>query len=108
MDENEPLTLCVEEDSSDFWRYSGYYAYQWYKNGSPISGATEKAYHVESLTVYDGGTYYCVVSAGNEERTSPSFIVEVYGAALYPNPEYRYCGADGIVRTGYVDWSSIR
>lgn len=108
MDENEPLTLCVEEDSSDFWRYSGYYAYQWYKNGSPIPGATEKAYHVESLTVYDGGTYYCVVSAGNEERTSPSFIVEVYGAALYPNPEYRYCGADGIVRTGYVDWSSIR
>lgn len=103
MDETVPLTLCVEEDASPFWRYSGRYAYQWYKNGSLIPGATEKTYHVDSLTVYDGGTYYCVISAGNEEKTSPSFIVEVFRQPA-PDGTYQYCGADGIVRTGYKDW----
>lgn len=104
MDEGVSLTLYVEKDSSLFWRRSTLYRYQWYKNGSPIPGATEETYHVERLTVYDGGTYYCVVSAADEERTCPPIVVEVYGPAYAPDWSYQYCGADGIVRTRYADW----
>lgn len=54
--------------------------YQWYRDGSPVSGATQATLHFPSLRKMRGtiGRYYCVVSVGNEERISPSFFVLVY------------------------------
>lgn len=99
-DENESLTLFAGAMTSA----GGECIYQWYKNGRLIKGATRATYYVASLTVPEGGTYYCVASAGNMQRISPSFIVEVSGAAWLPSHTYLYCGADGIVRTGYINW----
>ncbi len=36
--------------------------YQWYKGGTPISGATNNTYTLSSLTVSDAANYYCKVS----------------------------------------------
>ncbi len=37
----------------------GYVAYQWYKDGAPIAGATSSGYSVMNATQADAGSYYC-------------------------------------------------
>lgn len=37
-------------------------SYQWYKNGTAISGATSASYTVSSATAGDAGSYYCELS----------------------------------------------
>ncbi|QTE21635.1 leucine-rich repeat domain-containing protein [Polaribacter cellanae] len=75
--------------------------YQWYKNGSPISGATNKEYIITNATQQDAGYYFCLVS--NPVITGLNIETEritlTYDAALsvdddtfsksfklYPNP----------------------
>src|SRR3954468_1701301 len=43
------------------------FSYQWYKNGSAISGATSSAYTLSSVATVDAGTYQAKVanSAGS-------------------------------------------
>lgn len=66
------------------------FMYQWYKNGSPISGATSNTYTITGLASGDAGTYYVVVSDtyGN--------IVQSVNAILTVNtpavPLVAYCG----------------
>jgi len=44
---------------------SGTYAYQWYKNGTKIDGATSSSYETPTLSASDNGNVYrCVVSNG--------------------------------------------
>src|SRR3978361_297700 len=38
------------------------FSYQWYKNGSPISGATSSSYSVASMAAIDAATYQAKVS----------------------------------------------
>ncbi|MBW8052088.1 MAG: hypothetical protein FVQ77_17440, partial [Cytophagales bacterium] len=39
------------------------FTYQWYKNGSPITGATDSSYTTPTLTLSDSGSaYYCYVT----------------------------------------------
>lgn len=37
-------------------------AYQWYRNGKAISGATQTFYSFVPSTIYEGGQYHCVVT----------------------------------------------
>ena len=83
------VTLCIDANSSD----NGILSYQWYKNNAakiknatPIEGATESSYAVE--TSASGMTYYfCVVTNTNEAvngtktATTSSDIVAVEVAA---------------------------
>src|ERR1035437_1968830 len=47
------------------------FSYQWYKNGSPISGHTNSSYSTPSLTLSDNGnTYYCyITNCSNSKNT---------------------------------------
>ena len=47
-------------------------SYQWYKNGSPISGATASAYPINSVTTNDAGTYSVTVDSCGISNTTAS------------------------------------
>ncbi len=62
------------------------YTYQWYKNGSQISGATNNSYITASLTLSDNGnTYYCYVTncLGNNNATSNNATLTVNTSSTY-------------------------
>lgn len=44
--------------------------YQWYKDGSPVTGATKSVYTVASLSSDDIGTYYVVIASTSTSVTS--------------------------------------
>jgi len=45
--------------------------YQWYKDGSPISGETNSTLSLSSVDADDGGTYYCIATnAGGSAQSS--------------------------------------
>lgn len=52
-------------------------AYQWYKSGTPITGATSSSYQISSASSSDIGSYYVIVSnsCGNEISNSVSINV---------------------------------
>jgi len=57
-------------------------SYQWYKNGTIISGATTTSFSLSAATVTDSGSYYAVVknSAGSVTSTTANLTV------TYPAP----------------------
>ncbi len=52
-------------------------AYQWKKDGAPISGATKGTYTIASAALSDAGTYVCEVSGGCGKATSNEAVVVV-------------------------------
>jgi predicted secreted protein len=52
--EGDQFTLTAAGNNVD--------SYQWYKNGTAISGATSASYTVSSATAGDAGSYYCELS----------------------------------------------
>lgn len=46
------------------------YQYQWYKNGSPINGASGQSITLSNLTVSDAGSYDCVVTDDREDQAT--------------------------------------
>lgn len=73
---------------------NGTLTYQWYRNGSPISGATASTYTVSSVTTGDAGTYYCIVSntiSGVTTTTqSSSATVTILSTPLITYPQSSY------------------
>lgn len=54
---DEEVTLSVSAAGN------GHLSYQWFKNGSPISGATNADYIIPSTTPFDTGIYSCQVTS---------------------------------------------
>ncbi|GMV53723.1 MAG: immunoglobulin domain-containing protein [Flavobacteriales bacterium] len=54
--------------------------YQWYKNGKPIPGATEKLYSIAKATQADAGKYHCEVSNVCDTVQSQQSTVTINGA----------------------------
>lgn len=52
----EALNLSVDVDGTQPMNY------QWYKDGDPISGATNSSYTKSNVTSDDAGVYYCVIN----------------------------------------------
>lgn len=59
---------------------SGDWNYQWHKNGTPISGATESHYTVDPSTLDETGIYYCMVwnKIETDTVTTENMQVTVY------------------------------
>ena len=78
--------------------YPEEYTYQWYKNGSAISGATETSYSVSSQTA--SAEFYCIVTskAGSVQSRTATFTV---GSAL---PNYTFSGGHQLVDDGSGNW----
>ena len=69
--------------------------YQWYKDGSAISGATSSIYN-KTVGLNDAGTYKCVVTGidGNDVSSDDAIITvdrrtTTVGISASPNPQYR-------------------
>ena len=63
--------------------------YQWYKNGTAISGATSETYVISSAELKDAGSYTCVVNDGSDdlhqEKTSNAATVKVAKVTVTPD-----------------------
>ena len=57
-------------------------SYQWYKGGSPITGAISNAYIIGSATTTDAGSYYCKVTNTCSIVTSNTATLVVNNPAL--------------------------
>jgi hypothetical protein len=60
----------------------GTLSYQWRKDGSPISGATNSSYSLSSITSTNAGNYSVVVSGGCGNVTSSNAALTVQPATL--------------------------
>ncbi|HWQ32720.1 MAG TPA: MBG domain-containing protein, partial [Blastocatellia bacterium] len=79
-----PVSFSVSADGT------GTVSYQWRKNGSPISGATDSTFSLASATASDAGNYDCVVTAGCGSRTSSVATLTVNTApTITSNPADR-------------------
>lgn len=63
---------------------AGTITYQWYKDGSIISGATSNTYTISSVARSDSGIYYCIASVTGKSITSDNatLIVNFYFSVL--------------------------
>jgi len=75
-----PLTLFVIAYSS-----APITSYQWYKDGSDISGATSSIYSIPSVSFSNGGSYYVVVSNSLGSVTSSVATVSVIDTPIFVN-----------------------
>jgi hypothetical protein len=57
-----PATACVGGSATFTITASGAVSYQWYKNGSVVSGATAASLTLSPVSAANGGNYYCVVT----------------------------------------------
>lgn len=81
--------------------------YQWYKDGTAISGATSSNYAINSATSSNAGGYYCVVSTdltgsngGYNSVKSNTLYITVSGKGVYVSPDL----TSGISSSG---WNEI-
>jgi len=51
--------------------------YQWYKNSSQITGATNNTFTISSVSTADAGTYYCIVTnlCGTQQCNSINVVI---------------------------------
>jgi hypothetical protein len=82
---SQPLMMTV-------WASGADRTFQWFKNRSPIAGATNSTLSIASLATTDAATYYVTVSTPGGSATSDSVSVEVgnylpnYQAAVLAEP----------------------
>jgi hypothetical protein len=70
VEQSKPFTLSVKATGSDL-------AYQWSKDGTPITGAVSADYVVNASALTDAGSYACEVTGGCGKATSSSVTVVV-------------------------------
>ena len=81
------------------------FTYQWYKNGSPISGQTNSSYTTPTLTLSDNGnTYYCYVTNCSNSKNAksntaslsvtnnPSLVTINNANTIFSNPKNLWSG----------------
>lgn len=80
--------------------YPTNYTYQWYKNNSPIGGATGSSYTATGLTAQQNATFYCIVtnSAGAVQSRTATLTVQSY------LPVYTYTGQHQLIDDGNFNW----
>lgn len=80
--------------------YPTNYTYQWYKNNSPIGGATGSSYTATGLTSQQTATFYCKVtnSAGTVQSRTATLTVQSY------LPAYTYSGSHQLIDDGNFNW----
>lgn len=80
--------------------YPTNYTYQWYKNNSPIGGATGSSYTATGLTAQQSATFYCIVtnSAGAVQSRTATLTVQSY------LPVYTYTGQHQLINDGNFNW----
>jgi hypothetical protein len=71
---NGDVMLCP--DGTELLETQIYDTYQWYKNGTPISGATDQTYTVSTADVLSN--FSVEVTLGNQTAMSPSIFVDGY------------------------------
>lgn len=76
------------------------YTYQWYKNGSAISGATGASVTVSGLTAAASHTVYCVVTSKAGSVTSRVATLTVKDW----KPAYTYTGSATLIDDGSYRW----
>ena len=69
--------------------------YQWYKNGNPISGATDTNYSVGSVSLSDIGTYSVMVSNAAGSASSAGAVLAIY-STMNGTPVLPANGATGV------------
>lgn len=76
------------------------YTYQWYKNGSAISGATGASVTISGLTAAASHTVYCVVTnkAGSVTSRVATLTVKDW------KPAYTYTGSSTLIDDGNYKW----
>src|SRR3954468_18348392 len=63
------------------------FSYQWYKNGSAISGATSSAYTLTTIDTGDAGTYQAkVANSAGSTMSDQATLVVVSGATFTTQP----------------------
>lgn len=70
VEQSKPFTLSVRASGSDL-------AYQWSKDGTPITGAVTSEYVVNASALTDAGSYACEVTGGCGKATSSAVTVVV-------------------------------
>lgn len=85
---NSPLSLTISASGN------GTLSYQWFKNGSALTGQTGSTLTISSVTTNDAGTYYCVVTntissvTVTTQSTSVNVIVLSTPLITYPQTSY--------------------
>jgi len=65
-------------------------AYQWYKDGEAIDGATDSILKITAASPMDVGEYYVVASNAHGSKKSKSASIEIFNNSTYPVISYRY------------------
>ncbi len=75
----EAADLCVGESVTMTVAASGTepFSYEWYKDGTPIAGATEDTYTIDPLVTDDSGQYHVVVANYCDQADSDSATLDV-------------------------------
>ncbi|MFC2138075.1 immunoglobulin domain-containing protein, partial [Bacteroidota bacterium] len=84
--EDESTTLCLSDSLRLAATITTYYSayYQWYKNGTAISGENDSLLFIASVQANDAGSYTCLLIdsiANGEVETDPVYI------SIYQAPE---------------------
>lgn len=72
------------------------FTYQWYKNGSPIAGATNATYNIPSVHLADEGTYVMTVAnAQGSASSTPCTLSILYPPTITSQPVNKTVGQGG-------------
>jgi autotransporter-associated beta strand protein len=83
--------------------------YQWYFNGSAVTGATNSSLTLSGLQISSGGNYYVVATAASGSVTSSVASVTIYGlnnhVFAYDGFAYPAGSVDGSSQNGGSGWN---
>lgn len=83
-------------------------AYQWFRNGTAVGGATNSSLTLSGLQITNGGNYFIVASSGSYSVTSSIASVTIYAENnnLFAYDGFAYPGSDPSSPTTFIDGSS--